>query len=121
MQLPAELQKFLLKPAHLDPALAGHYDKREVIHGLGQLQELAAARAEVRAECALVAAPANEGRIRECRGGTHKLLFKKSPEGTKKVAGGGGCQPLVRLACAVLPLGTSQRRRPQPEVRATRP
>src|ERR1700694_735432 len=84
MQLPAELQKFLLQPAHLDPELAGHFEKREVIHGLGQLQELAAARAEVRAECALVAAPANEGRIRECRGGTHKLLFKKSPEGTKK-------------------------------------
>src|ERR1700694_4110425 len=121
MQLPAELQKFLLQPAHLDPELAGHFEKREVIHGLGQLQELAAARAEVRAECALVAAPANEGRIRECRDGTHKLLFKKYPEGTKKVAGGCGCQPLVRLACALLPLEPSQRRRAQTEVRATRP
>jgi len=31
------------------------------------------------------------------------MLFKKIPKGTKKVAGGCGCQPLVRLACVLLP------------------
>src|SRR5260370_25890211 len=88
MQLPTELQKFLFQAAHFDPELARHFEEREIVDRSGQLQELAAARAEVRAKRALVAAPANEGRIRGCRGGTHKLFFKKSPESTKKVAGG---------------------------------
>src|SRR5256885_1429979 len=41
--------------------------------------------------------------------------------GKKKVAGGCGCQPLVRLACALPPLDPSQRQRAQTEVCATRP
>src|SRR5260370_37022999 len=113
MQLPTELQKFLFQAAQFDPKLARHFEKREIVDGSGQMQELAAARAEVRAKRALVAAPANEGRIRGCRGGTHKLFFKKSPEGTKKVAGGVGFQTPLRDAPAVFPLGTKTERRKQ--------
>src|SRR5260370_26518799 len=110
MQLPTELQKFLFQAAHFDPKLARHFEKREIVNGSGQLQELAAARAEVRAKRALVAAPANEGRIRGCRGCTHQFFFKKSPEGTKKVAGGRGCPPPFRLRPSCSPPAP----RPQP-------
>src|SRR5438876_9470181 len=41
------------------------------------------------------------------------MLFKKSPEGTKKVAGGCGCQPLVKLAWLFPP--------PEPIQRKTKP
>jgi hypothetical protein len=98
MHLPTELQEFLFQAPHFDPQLARHFEKREIVDRSGQLQELAAPRAEVRAERALMAAPANEGRIRGCRGGAHKLFFKNFPEGTKKVAGGCGCQPLVGIS-----------------------
>src|SRR5882762_487337 len=39
------------------------------------------------------------------------MLSKKSPEGTKKVAGGCGCQPLVRLAWLFPPPEPIQQRR----------
>src|SRR5713226_3018313 len=39
------------------------------------------------------------------------MFSKKSPEGTKKVAGGCGCQPLVRLAWLFLPPEPIQQRR----------
>src|SRR5260370_42478496 len=103
MQLPTELQKFLFQPYHFDPELARHFEKSEIVDRPGQLQELAATRAEVRAKRALVAARANEGRIRGCRGGTHKFFFKKSPEGTKKVACGWGWPPLGSDPRAVIP------------------
>src|SRR5260370_15226722 len=119
MQLPTELQKFLFQAAQFDPKLARHFEKREIVDGSGQMQELAAARAEVRAKRALVAAPANEGRIRGCRGGTHKLFFKKSPEGTKKVAGGGGFQTLFTAPPALFPPGPRPRRRAPTQTRST--
>src|SRR5260370_7671101 len=73
MQLPTELEEFLLQPLHFDPEFARHLKEREIIHSLGQLQEFAAAGAEVRAKRALMAIPADERRIRCCRGSAHTV------------------------------------------------
>src|SRR5260370_19942152 len=73
MQLPTELEEFLLQPLHFDPEFARHLKEREIIYSLGQLQEFAAAGAEVRAKRALMAIPADERRIRCCRGSAHTV------------------------------------------------
>src|ERR1700745_597889 len=97
MQLPAELQEFLLQRTHFHPQLARHLKQSEVIGSLRQLQQLAATRAEVRAERALVAVPADQRRL--CRGGNRAHgFFRNSSAGTKKVAGASGCQPLVPIS-----------------------
>src|SRR6266481_7843086 len=119
MQLPAQLKKFLFEAVHLDPQFFRHLEERKIIGRLRNLLKLAATGTEMRAQGAFVAVPADEGRIRGCWRGTHKMFFKKSPEGTKKVAGGCGCQPLVRLACVLPPPESNQRRRAQAKACAT--
>ena len=64
MQLPAQLQKFLFECVHFDPELARQLEEREIIRSAGDLLEFSAGRAEVRAERAFVAAPANQRRGR---------------------------------------------------------
>src|SRR5260370_30348725 len=75
-KVPGRVGEFLFEAGHFDPQFAGIFKEREVIHRLWQLQQLAAARAEMRAQRALVAIPADERRICGCGGCTHKLFFK---------------------------------------------
>src|SRR6266850_2073475 len=119
MELPAQLKKFSLEAVHLNPQIFRQFEERKIVERLRNLLQLAATGTEMRAQGALVAVPADEGRIRGCWRGAHKMFFKKSPEGIKKVAGGCGCQPLVRLACVLPPPESNQRRRAQAKACAT--
>src|ERR1700676_5386192 len=102
VEFPAQLQKLLLQAAHFHPELAGHLEQLEIIDLLRELQEFPATRAEVCAERALVAAPADQRRIDPCcvrcthlfRKPKHRSSHRAMLAETKKVAGGCGCQPL---------------------------
>src|SRR6266478_372173 len=119
MEFPAQLKELLFKAVHLYPQLFRHLEEGKIVERLRNLLQLAAGGTEMRAHGALMAVPADEGRIRGRWRGTHKMFFKKSPEGTRKVAGGCGCQPLVRLACVLPPPESNQRRRAQAKACAT--
>src|SRR5882672_5423239 len=84
MELPAQLKKFSLEAVHLNPQIFWQFEERKIVERLRNLLQLAATGTEMRAQGALVAVPADEGRIGGCRSSAHKMFFKKSPEGTKK-------------------------------------
>src|SRR5579863_6415060 len=77
MQLPAQLQEFLFERVHFDPQLAGHLEEGEIIGAAGDLLELAAAGAEMRALGALVAVPADQRGIRCGRCWCHFCICDK--------------------------------------------
>src|SRR5258708_25975293 len=73
MQVPAQLQEFLLERGHFDPKFAREAKRGEVIALAGRLQHLAARRAKVRSNGPFVTAPANKGRVSCVKGMAHAL------------------------------------------------
>ncbi|MGB2639437.1 MAG: hypothetical protein WAN32_10855, partial [Candidatus Acidiferrum sp.] len=98
MQLPAQLQEFLLERIHFNPQFARHLKEGEIIGVARQLLELAATLAKMNAECALVAVPANQRRIRRWHRLGHNSISDKfspiRPEAQKKWLAGAAANHL---------------------------
>src|SRR5882757_665260 len=103
MQLPAQLQEFLLQPAHLNPQLPRNLKHREVIALLRHLQHLPARRAEVRSNRALVTTPADHRRIGDGERCAHFSSIRLTPPQKKWLAHDAASRNYLGPLCWVRP------------------